>query len=94
MPPDPAVQSPRDIGASDRGRHEKADAQPTRSVPHTIQAEQQQVGDQNAEGRRRDRFDHFDRPYPATILVQLGLKRIRQHVDVPTTISAVEAHGS
>ena len=57
---------------------EKADAQPARRVPHAIEAKQQQVGDQDAEGRRGDRFDHLDRPDPAAKLVQLGLKRIRQ----------------
>ena len=73
------MERQRNDGAGDRGRNEERQRGAEAGVSQSaVEARTAQVGDQNAEDRRGDRFDHLDRPDPAAKLEQLCLKRLGQ----------------
>ena len=70
--PDPAIQRQRarsrtPINAATK-RH---GAEPARRFPGTVDGEDHQIGDQDAEAGRRDGLDHLDRPDPTAEVIEL-----------------------
>src|SRR5262249_29149955 len=78
VPPHPPVPGQRNPRARRRRRDKQDKPHPSRRLPHTINAKQQEISDQEAKSCRAHRFDDLDRPEQSSKLAQLRLQPLRQ----------------
>ena len=75
MTPDPAMQIDGNERTSGNGNQEDADSHGRWSIDHSVERENRQIRDEDAEQRTARRFDRFNHPDALTKLMQLKLQQ-------------------